>query len=286
MNQENSPHNPLKYDHKLPEKKINTMALRMAFFQKVMSGCGALAFIWATVVLLGGFSTLIKQKDFWFVTIIVFMEATCCHRGARVQANNHKALQWLSIGVAAPETKPPKKRPRASRRPPTTVLTTDTSNFRAMVQEFTGFPAPPFAVGPSPFVRPRLLGGASAYGSPFLVRPCPLKYPQQNPALLSSIGTCTTTGGGANSLMHALTLLARSNAMPSTPADVTTARGSGSADQYGGHHGHGMGDFNFNPFDDFETETSASAEGDKAANGDHAGFFSSLGGAGDKYDQH
>ncbi|KFK30543.1 hypothetical protein AALP_AA7G275900 [Arabis alpina] len=36
-----------------------------------------------------------------------------------------------------------KKRSRASRRAPTTVLTTDTSNFRAMVQEFTGIPAPP-----------------------------------------------------------------------------------------------------------------------------------------------
>ncbi|GMJ08675.1 hypothetical protein HRI_004536700 [Hibiscus trionum] len=48
----------------------------------------------------------------------------------------------------------PKKRPRASRRAPTTVLTTDTTNFRAMVQEFTGIPAPPFTS--SPFPRTRL----------------------------------------------------------------------------------------------------------------------------------
>ncbi|KAL5714807.1 hypothetical protein ACHQM5_016717 [Ranunculus cassubicifolius] len=48
----------------------------------------------------------------------------------------------------------PKKRTRASRRAPTTVLTTDTSNFRAMVQEFTGIPPPPFA--PSPFLGNRL----------------------------------------------------------------------------------------------------------------------------------
>ncbi|KAF8089310.1 hypothetical protein N665_0510s0021 [Sinapis alba] len=34
-------------------------------------------------------------------------------------------------------TRNPKKRSRVSRRAPTTVLTTDTSNFRAMVQEFT-----------------------------------------------------------------------------------------------------------------------------------------------------
>ncbi|XP_038877523.1 uncharacterized protein LOC120069779 [Benincasa hispida] len=48
-----------------------------------------------------------------------------------------------------------KKRPRASRRAPTTVLTTDTTNFRAMVQEFTGIPAPPFTASSSssPFTR-------------------------------------------------------------------------------------------------------------------------------------
>ncbi|CAO2201687.1 unnamed protein product [Urochloa humidicola] len=44
-----------------------------------------------------------------------------------------------------PPRGPSRKRARASRRAPTTVLTTDTSNFRAMVQEFTGIPAPPFA---------------------------------------------------------------------------------------------------------------------------------------------
>ncbi|CAL9128135.1 unnamed protein product [Musa acuminata var. zebrina] len=49
------------------------------------------------------------------------------------------------------------KRSRASRRAPTTVLTTDTSNFRAMVQEFTGIPSPPFAASPSSsFARARL----------------------------------------------------------------------------------------------------------------------------------
>ncbi|XP_047052399.1 developmental regulatory protein wetA-like [Lolium rigidum] len=52
--------------------------------------------------------------------------------------------------AAATAPAPPRgsrKRARASRRAPTTVLTTDTSNFRAMVQEFTGIPNPPFAAG-------------------------------------------------------------------------------------------------------------------------------------------
>ncbi|KAM7514579.1 hypothetical protein LguiA_004162 [Lonicera macranthoides] len=41
-------------------------------------------------------------------------------------------------------TKNPKKRARASRKAPTTVFTTDTTNFRQMVQEYTGIRADPF----------------------------------------------------------------------------------------------------------------------------------------------
>lgn len=59
----------------------------------------------------------------------------------------------------------PKKRSRASRRAPTTVLTTDTTNFRAMVQEFTGIPAPPFTSS-SPFPRSRL----DLFGTPSSIR--------------------------------------------------------------------------------------------------------------------
>ncbi|XVE55478.1 hypothetical protein DITRI_Ditri03aG0162000 [Diplodiscus trichospermus] len=60
--------------------------------------------------------------------------------------------------------KNPKKRTRASRRAPTTVLTTDTTNFRAMVQEFTGIPAPPFS-GSSYSRRLDLFGSGSGMRS-------------------------------------------------------------------------------------------------------------------------
>ncbi|VVA37054.1 PREDICTED: VQ [Prunus dulcis] len=63
----------------------------------------------------------------------------------------------------------PKKRSRASRRAPTTVLTTDTTNFRAMVQEFTGIPAPPFTSS-SPFPRSRLDLFSSAAAASALMR--------------------------------------------------------------------------------------------------------------------
>ncbi|RDX71765.1 hypothetical protein CR513_48837, partial [Mucuna pruriens] len=58
-------------------------------------------------------------------------------------------------------TRNPKKRSRASRRAPTTVLTTDTTNFRAMVQEFTGIPAPPFTSSPFPRTRLDLFASSS-----------------------------------------------------------------------------------------------------------------------------
>ncbi|GMI68671.1 hypothetical protein HRI_000536500 [Hibiscus trionum] len=68
-----------------------------------------------------------------------------------------------------------KKRSRASRRAPTTVLTTDTTNFRAMVQEFTGIPAPPFAS--SPFARTRLdLFGTSSTMRSTQLDPCSPHY--------------------------------------------------------------------------------------------------------------
>ncbi|GMI82857.1 hypothetical protein HRI_001955000 [Hibiscus trionum] len=63
--------------------------------------------------------------------------------------------------------KNPKKRTRASRTTPTTILTTDTMNFRAIVQEFTGVPAPPFS-GSSYSRRLDLFGSGSGMRSSHL----------------------------------------------------------------------------------------------------------------------
>ncbi|CAI8585545.1 unnamed protein product [Vicia faba] len=97
-------------------------------------------------------------------------------------------------------TRNSKKRTRASRRAPTTVLTTDTSNFRAMVQEFTGIPAPPFS-GSSYSRRLDLLTSSSSLRSShfdttttssfYPLRPSPQKlyhnhHNHQNPLILSS----------------------------------------------------------------------------------------------------
>lgn len=59
-----------------PEKKLTLFALRLAVLEKAASGIGTLGFIWATVVLLGGFAITLDKTDFWFITVILLIEGT------------------------------------------------------------------------------------------------------------------------------------------------------------------------------------------------------------------
>ncbi|CAN6300706.1 unnamed protein product [Urochloa humidicola] len=160
-----------------------------------------------------------------------------------------------------------------------------------MVQEFTGFPAPPFAPAPPPAVRPRLLGIG---GSPsFLMRPSPLKYPGvllpptttlANAAAINSGGS-NNIAAGTSSLVDALALFAKSNAMPSGAGAATAAATSGSGSGAAADNYHGIGGLGgFNPFDDFDPPPAA-AEGERGDPGGGHGFFSFATG-GDKYGRH
>ncbi|GAB4851163.1 hypothetical protein Ancab_030457 [Ancistrocladus abbreviatus] len=73
-------------DH-APEKKLTLFALRLAVLEKVASSLGTLSFIWATVVLLGGFAITLEKTDFWFITIILLIE------GTRIFSRSHE-LEW------------------------------------------------------------------------------------------------------------------------------------------------------------------------------------------------
>ncbi|KAE8812939.1 hypothetical protein D1007_10035 [Hordeum vulgare] len=56
------------------EKWLNYFARYIALLERVGNGLGTLAFIWGTVVVLGGFSEFLGM-DFWITTVIVFLEA-------------------------------------------------------------------------------------------------------------------------------------------------------------------------------------------------------------------
>ncbi|XP_022722807.1 uncharacterized protein LOC111279978 [Durio zibethinus] len=70
-----------------PEKKLTLFALRLSIIEKTATGLGTLGFIWATVVLLGGFAITLDKTDFWFVTIILLIE------GTRIFSRSHE-LEW------------------------------------------------------------------------------------------------------------------------------------------------------------------------------------------------
>ncbi|XP_044475116.1 uncharacterized protein LOC123203025 isoform X1 [Mangifera indica] len=117
--------------------------------------------------------------------------------------HDNNATRSLAPSDQIAVVKNPKKRTRASRRAPTTVLTTDTSNFRAMVQEFTGIPAQPFS-GSSYTRRLDLFGSGSAIkaghvepmGPLYPLRPITQKF-QPNP-FASSSSSVVDAGTSAN----------------------------------------------------------------------------------------
>ncbi|XP_010489695.1 PREDICTED: uncharacterized protein LOC104767357, partial [Camelina sativa] len=70
-----------------PEQKLTLFALRLAILEKIATNLGTLGFIWATVVLLGGFAITLEKSDFWFITIILLIE------GTRIFSRSHE-LEW------------------------------------------------------------------------------------------------------------------------------------------------------------------------------------------------
>ncbi|WZZ63032.1 hypothetical protein YC2023_063139 [Brassica napus] len=70
-----------------PEQKLTLFALRLAIIEKVATCLGTLGFIWATVVLLGGFAITLEKSDFWFITVILLVE------GTRIFSRSHE-LEW------------------------------------------------------------------------------------------------------------------------------------------------------------------------------------------------
>jgi hypothetical protein len=70
-----------------PEKSITLVVVRLTLLEKAATLIGTLTFVWATVILLGGFSVFLEPQDFWFITIILFTE------GTRIFSRSHE-LEW------------------------------------------------------------------------------------------------------------------------------------------------------------------------------------------------
>lgn len=98
-----------------PEKALNCCVRSVALVERVGNALGTLAFTWATVVLLGGYPTVLRPTDdFWFATTIVFLEA------ARMFSRNNRldyqvffhtrgavrSLGWKGLVIINPSAAP------------------------------------------------------------------------------------------------------------------------------------------------------------------------------------
>lgn len=59
-------------------KCLNSIVFCIAFLEWAGNAVGTVAFLWATVVLLGGFSTLLSRLDFWIATVMILLEGSRC----------------------------------------------------------------------------------------------------------------------------------------------------------------------------------------------------------------
>ncbi|TVU21054.1 hypothetical protein EJB05_30666, partial [Eragrostis curvula] len=74
---------------RLEVRSIKRYAIIRAYILKAMKLLGSLALLWSTVVLLGGFVTLLKGIDFWLLTFIGFIQAAGAQMRRAEEASFH-----------------------------------------------------------------------------------------------------------------------------------------------------------------------------------------------------
>ncbi|KAH7569683.1 hypothetical protein JRO89_XS06G0242000 [Xanthoceras sorbifolium] len=94
----------------------------------------------------GDFASSIAFSDSMITTTTTTV-TTPCSNSSSTTTNDHDHDHHLSSKGCG--SKQVRRRSRASKKTPTTLLNANTTNFRALVQQFTGCPSTPFSFGSS-----------------------------------------------------------------------------------------------------------------------------------------
>jgi hypothetical protein len=84
---------------RLEGSQIRWYVMLWNYVSMAVSGLGYLALTWSTVVLLGGFVTLLQTKDFWCLTVLNLVQVlrSVCFLVAFMEMSNYELLLMLKI---------------------------------------------------------------------------------------------------------------------------------------------------------------------------------------------
>ncbi|KAK2979438.1 hypothetical protein RJ640_028996, partial [Escallonia rubra] len=81
-----------------PGTELTDFASRLAMLEKAAAGLGAIGFIWASGVLLGGFASSLAKADFWFINVILLIEGIRIFSRRQIIRWQHDA-RWSLTGA-------------------------------------------------------------------------------------------------------------------------------------------------------------------------------------------
>lgn len=90
--------------HWVEVRYINSYAAFMGYLSMAVKGLGFLVFTWTTVVLLGGFVSVLEKKDFWCLTVITLLQTRAFNGFVREKLSDigywYSALFSIGVNIA------------------------------------------------------------------------------------------------------------------------------------------------------------------------------------------